>query len=715
MKLNYEDVNRKIILLGDIADIEPYEIILPEPPKPELIGNYGLKKEDQFFQREKVPRKVWEITHAINNGKMTREEAKVLVLRDSELLSFVQDQWRKREFGDWQYIYGKPYYLTGTYWFFLNYYLMDIGHPNFRETQWEQSLWWKFCVEENQAVYGGINFTRRREGKTFFCGNLLLEYATRNEKTMCGIQSKSEEDADAFYLKAIRYQFRRLPFFFQPDHETAGKMKKSVNMVGDDITNSLETLIDFKSTTPTAYDGQKLGRWAGDEFGKMVNPADPIEIWDKNKYCFYNDGEIIGKALITSTVEEMTKGGGDKFNYLWCKSSRIPKEGMINEYGETQTGLVPYFTPAPKNIFHDQYGMPIIDSPKPYQAEWRKAKKDKFWNVGGKEYIDKQIESAKNAKDKQDVIRKFPRNIREAFRYNNTGCLFDIDVINSRLDFFYGREYPKEYPMTFGYFEWVKDKEFKEARFIPTSQEQARVHIRYMPPIEQQNRFMMRGTKQCPVNTMRFNMGCDPFKLKTEQVIDKSRMSLGAAHVFAFLDPAVDQIGKPRDQWLTDNFVLEYLYRPDTPDLFCEDMAMIAVFYGCKCFPESNIQIVDTYFRDNGLEEYLQFRYKAVQSGSWVGQKEDKKMAGAYNIEAFKPVLIRWGINFVREKGMYCPFYRTLEQLRDVSYETFNEYDSAVSAMYTLVASFDQPKSKEKKDTFDYKRDIGMPALRSYR
>lgn len=713
----YKDANRNIVLLSDVEDIEPYKFTLPEPPKNEFIGNFGLPYEEQFFQREKVPRKVWELTSAVNNQKITRAEAFVEANKNAELSAFIQSQWNKREFGDWVYIHGKPTYITGQYWFYLNYYLLDIGHPLYRETDCEEHQCWKFCVEENDAAYGMIKFERRRSGKTYRAGNMLLEYATRTEKRYIGLQSKSEEDGETFFRKALVYQFKRLPFFFQPEHERVGKMKKSIELVSDNIDDSFETILDYKSTTPTAYDGQKLGRGVGDEFGKMVKPASPIDIWDKNKYCFFNDGKIIGKYLICTTCEEMQKGGGEQFKYLWDRSSRIPKDEQINEYGETRTGLVPYFTPAFKNIFFDQYGQSIIDEPKKYQKEWRKAKGDKFWNIGGKEYIDKQIASAKDGRDRQDVIRKMPRTIREAFRYNNTACLFDIEVINNRLADFFGNAgsiYPRNFPMTFGYFEWVKGKEFKEAVFRQTDEKSARCHIRYMPPPDQRNRWGMRNGKQIPANTTKFNMGADPFKLKTEQVIHRDRMSDGAGHVYALLDPSVDNLGKPREEWVTDNFVLEYLFRPETPDLFAEDMAMICVFYGCKIFPENNINIIDKCFREWELEEYLQFQQRASNRNNVVVFKEDKTIAGAYNIDSLKPTLIRHGINFIRERGCYCPFPRTLEQFRDLSYDNFSAYDAAVSGLFCLTGVFDAPVKKETKNRVDYGNNISIPTLRSY-
>lgn len=715
IKYQYEDVERKVILLSDLEDIEPYRIELPNAPKPEFIGNFGLPKEQQFFQKERIPLKIWQLNKAVNSGEITRDHAFAAVKKDTELSEFVASQWRKREQGDWCYIYGKPYYLTGTYWFFLNYYQMDlsgkVGTPLFRDTQWEKSLWWKFCIEDKDNVYGGIDFTRRRSGKTFFAGNILVEYATKTAQSYNGIQSKSEDDASALFKKAVLFQLKRIPFYFLPEHDKLTKQNSRVEFASDNIETSFETAIDFKSTTATAYDGQKLGRWIGDEFGKMEKPANPIDIWDKNKYCFFDDGKIIGKALITSTIEEMTKGGGEEFKEIWNLSSLQEKDKMVNAFGETKSGLVPYFTSAYKNMFHDQYGISITNDPLPHQAAWRKSKGDRFWNIGGKEFVDKEIASAKTGAARQDVIRKMPPTIKDAFRYNNTGCLFNINIINDRLTFF-NNGYPDTYPMTFGYFSWVPGKEWLEAQFHITDEATAQCHIRMLPLAEMRNKGFIKNGKRHPANTARFHMGGDAFKMNTFQVARRDRASDGAGHVWAFLDPNIDPIGKPREMWFTNNFVLEYLYRAATPDLYAEHMAMIAIYYGCKIFPEANIGVVDTVFRAHELEEYLAHRWKPVQTGNFIQQKQDKKVAGAYTTESFMPTLIRQGINYIEESGAYCPFPRTLEQFRDLQWDSLPHNDAAASALYTLTGAFDRPaKRDDSNKKFDFGREMGVPNL----
>lgn len=710
MSKKYQDVERKVILLKDIEDILPYEVLLPKPPKPQDIKNFGLPIEEQFYKREYIPKKVWDITKALNMKSIKREDAINAVMKDAELEKWIEGQWGKRVEGEWQYIRGKPIYFTGDNWFFLNYYHMDVGLPQFRMYNTEKFYWWKFCVEDNPHVFGGIDFTKRRDGKTFFSGNVLLSYTTRAKNANSGIQSKSDDDAYKFFHKAVSYPFRRLPFFWKPNHTLT---KYELNFSHENIEESLESLIDFKPSTATAYDGQKLHRFILDEAGKMEDPADPVEIWDKVKFCLQVDNKIIGKALVTTTVEDMEKGGGEKFKFIWDESCLLPKMEKVMPNGRTQSGLIPYFTSSYYNEILDQYGFSIVGTPLPYQQAYLEKIKDPTPTKGGMQRVDEEIASVKNPNQKQKLIRKKPPTIRDAFRYSNNGCLYDIDIINNRLvDFRYG--YP--HPMTFGYFKWKKER-FGDVEFVATASEKhelTRVHIRYLPSPDLTNLSYMKNGKRHPANTARFNASADPFKLKTEQVKYKKDMSLGGAHIYALYDPNIDSPQKPREEWLTDNFCVEYLFRPDTPDEYVEDMAMMCIFYGCKIFPEPNIPIVDDLFREWGLQEYLQFSHKRIQRGSAVIYKEDKKVAGEYNTEYFRPTLIRHGINFIKEKGMYCPFYRTLEQMRDMSYTNFNDFDLGVSALYCLTGVFDIPMTKKGESKSKFTLDGLIPNLRSY-
>ncbi len=678
----YQDVERKIILASDIADLLPYEVKLPSPPKPEEIINFGLPFEEQFFKRIKLPRKLLAIDEKTKilgkEGIDSLVKARAELEADPELCSFVEMLWMKRALGEWQYIRGIPTYITGDHWFYLNFYYLYGYYPDYRQTDREEFYWWRFCVEENPKVYGGIWFTRRQVGKTLRAGSMLLNYVTSGSFKHLGIQSKTDVDAASLFRKAIAPQFKRLPFFFKPYFDPQGGMKKRLDLTNDEH-ESLDSWIDFRASVDTAYDGETLDRYLVDECGKMKLPADPVQMWDKVKPAFMQDGRIRGKALFCTTVSELESGGG-AFKNIWDASNRA----KLNELGQTESGLVPYFCPAYKNIFFDQYGASIIEKPLPYQLEWRKRRKDEYASMGGREYIDKLIEGKKKELDKQKEIRKYPRNIREAFKSANTFCHFDLGILTDRDKYFtFGYEGTKEAKlMKFGNFHW-KDSVFgSEVEFIEVPIEQcdeARFWISYLPDEKLRNRFTIHPvtTKRVPANWQKFAAGADPFKFDTEDVIHKDRMSDGAMTIYAEYDITVDTPDKRPEDYITGDMCVEYLWRADTVDEMCEDFLKAAVFYGTKVFPEKNNRDVVGYFKRTGFEHYLQFdmEIKRTQEGTYLAEKSAGSNTDVKSIQSMFKVVQK----YVKDNGLRCKFYRTIRHLLHVSPDNMSPFDLFVS------------------------------------
>ena len=238
----YKDYNQHIVLCEDVQEIEPYYIKLPDAPKPEQFKNFGKDPMQQFYVKDRIPDKLLKL------NRLDREEAFEIAKKDKECADYISMVWDKRINGEWVYINGIPTYITGLYYFYINFYNLDIGLPSFRMNDLEKSYWWKYCVEENNRVYGGIDFSRRRIGKTYFSGCMQLEYVTRNSNCFVGNQSKTDEDANSLFHKAIVSPFRRLPFFFKPIYDTTGKMKKEISFTDNGRSDeALESWIDYRS------------------------------------------------------------------------------------------------------------------------------------------------------------------------------------------------------------------------------------------------------------------------------------------------------------------------------------------------------------------------------------------------------------------------------------------------------------------------------------
>lgn len=151
------------------------------------------------------------------------------------------------------------------------------------------------------------------------------------------------------FAKGLILPFKQLPDFFVPVYDTEKgqtpkselrffkQNKRGKNQEIYDPRTELESTITFKSSDMYAYDGTKLHRYVADECGKTKD----IDVFERHQvvqFCLQLDGEIIGKCLYTTTVEEMDSGGED-FQRLWEASNQDER----NANGRTKSGLYRYF------------------------------------------------------------------------------------------------------------------------------------------------------------------------------------------------------------------------------------------------------------------------------------------------------------------------------------------------------------------------------------
>jgi hypothetical protein len=697
---DYKDYNPHVALCDNIPEIETYFITLPTTPPPiEKFKNYGKEVMKQIYYRDRVPDKLMKL------NRLDRDEAFAVAMKDKECADFIAMAWDKRLNGEWVLINGNPLYITGSYYFYLNFYQLDIGFPAFRYNDLKQFWLWDFEVVKNNRVYGLCDLNRRRSGKTYKAGSILLDYVTRNENSFAGAQSKSDADAESLFHKAIVSPFRKLPFFFKPTYDKAGKMKKDIAFTDNGVTEgTLESWIDYRSSTDTAYDGEKLHRYFMDEGGKMKPPADPVKMWDKVKPCLIEDDKIIGKCIVSTTIEEMEKGGLEKFIKLWADSSRLEADGKINELGETLSGLIPYFTPSYECYLWDRFGYPIIDNPSGYQLEDRRKQcseedfKLGLDKLGAKEYLDLKFRSIKDQRKKQDEIRKFPRTVTEAFRSSATHCHFNLGIINDRMSEYL---FDKEKGKVRGNFEWKDGQEDTEVIWRPTPN--GRWLMAYVLDQEQSNRKGENGGKRMPLNFDKFVIGCDPFKYN---VTTSNKPSHGAGYQWMYFDQSIDG-QKDEIDWLTDDFVGEYLYRPATTDLFAEDMLMWAIYSSCKVNPEMNADIISKHFVRRGYEKYLHYGKKLVKKDGVVQIKENINSGATTLGGAMKDSLFASVDWYIETHGNRCKFPNFLTDCREVGYDNISPFDSFVAGAYTLMP-VRELKTRTKKEPVSFRSFMQM-------
>ena len=228
--------------------------------------------------------------------------------------------------------------------------------------------------------------------------------------------------------------------------------------------------------------------------------VDVMERWDAHKFCLEVDGKIIGKALLTSTVEEI-EGQMDKYRTLWEYSDQSKK----NANGRTKTGLYRYFTAAQESLEFDKYGICNVDKATTYLLNEREGLRQ-------------------DQKGLSSFIRKFPMTPDEAFRIDADRCLYDAIKLNDQLD----KISWQENLTTKGNFEWEGGERDGKVVFMPRANGKFEVSYLFETATES-NKVGTKASSKVPLNNLKFVAGCDPFD---HNITTDYRRSDGGAYVF---------------------------------------------------------------------------------------------------------------------------------------------------------------------------------------
>jgi len=321
----------------------------PNIPNKKDIAGSDLPKKLQKFHREKYP-----------------SDKNFESLDEPEQLRILNEVLDKRKNGHWFMNNGEETYITGIHWFYLNFWKIDIGLPDYRRSDRDYFYFWDYCCKDEFCL-GMVNMENRRQGKTERANCILYEYTSINANSHSGIQSKTDADAKKVFLKLVR-TWKRMPYWLKPIDEGDSQPKSALRFFEPGLRStkgkrkeygvSLDSWIDYEAAKEESYDGEKLKRYVSDESGKTTI-SDVSERWNIVKECFVTGRKVIGKALFTTTVEEMEKKGGKNFKTIWDNSDLK----LRDDNGFTRSGLYRYFKPAYYCLegFIDEYGNPMLE------------------------------------------------------------------------------------------------------------------------------------------------------------------------------------------------------------------------------------------------------------------------------------------------------------------------------------------------------------------
>jgi hypothetical protein len=612
-----------------------------------LIHAKSTKKSDQYWEAIKLPENYTKL-----RNKEIQDQNEDKEYFDPTLEQFRTQEWDRRLNGFWFYNNGVPTYITGLHYFYLNYWHLDTGLPKYRDTDRKYFYFLQYCIDDPEC-FGMVEITKRRQGKTFRGGVFLSEYTSRSNNAKSGIQSKTGNDAKEVFRKAVVQPFKKLPDFFVPVYDqskgltptselrfynTVIKGKKS-NSVRDD--EELESAIDWKASDAISYDGQKIHRYLGDEVGKTAD----VNVWERylvTRYCHLDDeGKIIGKALLTTTVEDMEQGGA-AFKKIWDNSDHVKKVGK-----RTPSGLYRYFCAADHTRYYDIYGI---------------ADRDKALD----EILEERKLFSKDSRALSSVIRKEPLSWEEAFRIDGSKCLYDAMKLNERLD----RLSWKENITTRGNFAWQDGVRDSKVIWEPSQNGRWEV-VKLFDKEEEANQVVKKGDLFYP-NNNGFVMGVDP--VDHNQTTD-GRRSNGAGIV-------LQKYNSVRENEVYNYaFVCKYIYRPESVQIFYEDMIKTAVYYGCQVLFENQKIGLMHYFNDRCYGQFLM----------WLPERNQPGIAASPKTHQHIAELTESYINDYYEKLF---FKDVVQELLEFDISNTTAFDGAMAMGYALIA--DQSKIKIK-------------------
>jgi hypothetical protein len=498
---------------------------------------------------------------------------------------------------------------------------------------------------------------------TFKSGSILLDRASLYRSHHGGIQSKTGEDAKNVFKKTVVTFFKKIPDFFRPIYDkskgitptselrffqTTLKGRNAEKIIGGE---ELESWIDYGTSEPFYYDGSKLNTYVCDEFAKTMD-CNVWDRWNVVRFCLDQDGQWVGKALFTSTVEEM-ENGGENGRKVWDASNQDKR----NANGRTVSGMYRFFLPAYETLFFDKYGMPEIDKAKDFLLKER----------AGLAHDPRALSS---------IIRKNPFTIDEAFRIDGDRCLYDAMKLNLQLD---SLSY-KQNLTTRGNFVWENGEPFTKVKFEKAHNGRWEV-ASLIENYDHANKVVNRNGRYFPNNNFAYTIGCDPFKYDATK---DNRRSDCAAFVYKKYDAM-----SPNSIY-NDAFVCYYKHRAQTTAMQYEDILKMAWYYGCQVLFERNINNWHDYFHAKSCEGFLMKLPGETEYGIYTdGHKTVHQMLADYT-EAY--------INEHIEKVF---FKDLLEEwlLFDVGATT--KFDSAMAAGFSLIAARDKAYQRRIEDTKD--------------
>ena len=659
--------------IGEIYEIQGLKIALPLVT---TVYKTTDKKELQFWKQIEYPKELERLKNVADWDKQPDSFKE-------KWYDYIDTEFERRELGFSFYSNGNPVYITGTHYMYLQWSKIDIGAPDFRESNRLLYLFWEACKADNRC-YGMCYLKNRRSGFSFMSSSEIVNLATKSSDSRYGILSKSGSDAKKMFTDKVVPISVNYPFFFKPIQDGMDRPKTELayripaskftrkkldaNEKQEDL-KGLDTTIDWKNTGDNSYDGEKLKLLIQDESGKWERPDNILNNWRVTKTCLRLGSRIIGKCMMGSTSNALDKGG-ENFKKLY-NNSDVTKR---NRNGQTSSGLYSLFIPMEWSYegFIDTYGIPVFTTPatKTYGPDGT------LIDYGVIEHWQNEVDGLKSDPDGlNEYYRQFPRTEQHAFRDEAKQSLFNLTKIYEQID--YNGDLKNSSILTRGSFQW--ENGIKDTRVLFTPNKDGRFLISWIPPKHLQNRVIIKNGIKHPGNEHIGAFGCDSYDISGTVDSRASNGALSGLTKFSMEDAP------------SNHFFLEYIARPQTAEIFFEEVLMACIFYGMPILAENNKPRLLYHFKRRGYRGfsinrpdklYVKLSPFEREVGGIPNSSQDIIQAHAAAIESYIDRFV--GFNENGFGDMY--FQKTLEDWAKFNITNRTPHDASISSGLAIMA-----------------------------
>ncbi len=659
--------------IGQIIEIQNLRIALPTADEP---FKRSEKKAEQYWEKAEYPKELSRIKSRFDWEEYPAEFKE-------KWYDYIDDEFTRREQGFYFYNNGTPTYITGTHYMYLQWSKIDIGAPDFREANRLFFIFWEACKADTRC-YGMCYLKNRRSGFSFMSSAELVNQATISSDARFGILSKSGADAKKMFTDKVVPISVNYPFFFKPiqDGMDRPKTELAYRVPASKLTrrklesneqlrelDGLDTTIDWKNTGDNSYDGEKLKLLAHDESGKWERPDNILNNWRVTKTTLRLGSRIVGKCMMGSTSNALDKGGNN-FKKLYYNSDVTKR----NRNGQTSSGLYSLFIPMEWNYegFMDTFGSPVFVR----GSNTIKGVDGYDIATGVIEHWENEVEGLKSDQDSlNEYYRQFPRTEKHAFRDETKQSLFNLTKIYEQVD--YNEDFNNRANITKGSFQWLNGVKDTEVIFVPNKD--GRFQVSWVPPKSLQNQVIIRNGTKYPGNEHIGAFGCDSYDISGTVDGRGSKGSLHGLTKFSMEDAP------------PNHFFLEYISRPQTAEIFFEDVLMSLVFYGMPILAENNKPRLLYYLKRRGYRGFSMNRPDKIWNKLSVTEKEiggipnsseDIKQAHAAAIEAYIDTYVG-----LKQDGYGDMYHQdTLEDWGKFNINNRTKHDASISSGLAIMA-----------------------------